>query len=191
MARALGLKRAMDAHAAFVRAVRSRPEAERAALSKRESLRLDQLEKRIRSRDARSGQTGAPPHRPRGPPPGAGVSASSWGLTSAVSRSITAASGLAKCVALAPTNSGGPTATDFATQATPVLRQVQARHPDQPRSDPCSVCLRTQRRWFFCRSAGCTVAQHTGCWDGVVVPVWSCCPNHLAKLLQPRAERRP
>ena len=52
VARALGLKRAMDAHAAFVRAVRSRPEAERAALSKRESLRLDQLEKRIRSRDA-------------------------------------------------------------------------------------------------------------------------------------------
>ena len=52
VARALGLKRAMDAHAAFVRAVRSRPEAERVALSKRESLRLDQLEKRIRSRDA-------------------------------------------------------------------------------------------------------------------------------------------
>jgi hypothetical protein len=52
VARALGLKRAMDAQAAFVRAVRSRPDTERAALSKRESLRLDQLEERIRSRDA-------------------------------------------------------------------------------------------------------------------------------------------
>ena len=52
VARALGLKRAMDAQAAFVRAVRSRPDPERAALSKRESLRLDQLEERIRSRDA-------------------------------------------------------------------------------------------------------------------------------------------
>ena len=52
VARALGLKRAMDAQAAFLRALRSRPEPERAALSKRESLRLDQLEERIRSRDA-------------------------------------------------------------------------------------------------------------------------------------------
>jgi hypothetical protein len=50
--RALGLKRAIDAQAAFVRAVRSRPDPERAGLSKRESLRLDQLEERIRSRDA-------------------------------------------------------------------------------------------------------------------------------------------
>ena len=52
VAGALGLKRAMDAHAAFVRTVRSRPDPERAALSKREPLRLDQLEERIRSRDA-------------------------------------------------------------------------------------------------------------------------------------------
>ena len=52
VALALGLKRAMDAQAAFVRGIRSRPEAERAALSHRESLRLDQLEERIRSRDA-------------------------------------------------------------------------------------------------------------------------------------------
>jgi hypothetical protein len=42
----------MDAQAAFIRAMRSRPEAERLALSQRESMRLDQLEKRIRTRDA-------------------------------------------------------------------------------------------------------------------------------------------
>jgi AraC-like DNA-binding protein len=52
VARTLGLKRATDAQAAFVRAARSRPEAERAELSKREAIRLDQLEKRIRARDA-------------------------------------------------------------------------------------------------------------------------------------------
>lgn len=52
VARALDLKRAMDAQAAFLRALRSRPGAEQAALAKRESLRLDQLEERIRSRDA-------------------------------------------------------------------------------------------------------------------------------------------
>ena len=38
--------------AAFVRVLRSRPEAERAALASRESQRLDQLEQRIRTRDA-------------------------------------------------------------------------------------------------------------------------------------------
>ena len=52
VASALGLKRTTDAHAAFVRVLRSRPEAERAALSSRESQRLDQLEQRIRTRDA-------------------------------------------------------------------------------------------------------------------------------------------
>ena len=52
VARTIGLKRAMDAQAAFIRAMRSRPEAERLALSQRESMRLDQLEKRIRTRDA-------------------------------------------------------------------------------------------------------------------------------------------
>jgi hypothetical protein len=51
VASALGLKRTTDAHAAFVRVLRSRPEAERAALSSRESQRLDQLEQRIRTRD--------------------------------------------------------------------------------------------------------------------------------------------
>ena len=51
VASAVGLKRATDAHAAFVRVLRSRPEAERAALAQRESARLDQLEQRIRSRD--------------------------------------------------------------------------------------------------------------------------------------------
>jgi hypothetical protein len=52
VARALGLRRAGDRQAVFVRAVQSRPEAERAALSRRESLGLDQLENRTRSRDA-------------------------------------------------------------------------------------------------------------------------------------------
>jgi len=52
VASAVGFKRATDAHAAFVRVLRSRPEAERAALSHRESQRLDQLEQRIRTRDA-------------------------------------------------------------------------------------------------------------------------------------------
>jgi hypothetical protein len=42
----------MGAQAAFVRAMRNLPEGERKALAKRESDRLDQLEARIRSRDA-------------------------------------------------------------------------------------------------------------------------------------------
>jgi cytidylate kinase len=52
VARALGLKRAMNAQEAFVRAMRSLPEPERKALGRRESQRLDELEARIRSRDA-------------------------------------------------------------------------------------------------------------------------------------------
>jgi hypothetical protein len=52
VARSLGLKRAADAHASFVRALRSRPDGERAAMAERESGRLDLLETRIRGRDA-------------------------------------------------------------------------------------------------------------------------------------------
>jgi hypothetical protein len=52
VARTLGIKRATDAHSAFVRAVRARPEGERAELNRREAERLDILETRIRTRDA-------------------------------------------------------------------------------------------------------------------------------------------
>ena len=52
VARMLGIKRAVNAQQAFVRAMHSLPDKERAALSKREAERLDQLEVRIRSRDA-------------------------------------------------------------------------------------------------------------------------------------------
>jgi len=52
VARTLGIKRAVDAQAAFVRAMHRLPDGERNALYKRESERLDQLEARIRSRDA-------------------------------------------------------------------------------------------------------------------------------------------
>ena len=51
VARTLGIKRAAEAQAAFIRAIRGRPEEERAALTQRESDRLDILEKRIRDRD--------------------------------------------------------------------------------------------------------------------------------------------
>jgi hypothetical protein len=52
VARSLGFKRASMAQAAFLRALRQREGAERAQLTKRESARLDQLETRIRTRDA-------------------------------------------------------------------------------------------------------------------------------------------
>ncbi|HZT65471.1 MAG TPA: hypothetical protein VFA11_06760 [Acidimicrobiales bacterium] len=52
MARNLGLKRAGDARAAFLRALRSQGEDERKQIVVREHQRLDQLEIRIRSRDA-------------------------------------------------------------------------------------------------------------------------------------------
>jgi hypothetical protein len=51
VAKALGIKRSGDAHAAFLRALRGRPAKERAAMTKRESERLDRLERRVRSRD--------------------------------------------------------------------------------------------------------------------------------------------
>jgi hypothetical protein len=52
VASALGIKRAVNAQEAFVRAMRSLSEKERSAMHQRESARLDQLEARIRSRDA-------------------------------------------------------------------------------------------------------------------------------------------
>lgn len=52
VAQSLGIKRATEAQAAFVRVLRGRPEAERVALAEREARRLDQLEERIRGRDA-------------------------------------------------------------------------------------------------------------------------------------------
>lgn len=48
IARQLGIARAVDAQAAFVRALRHQPDAARADLVRRESVRLDDLEKRIR-----------------------------------------------------------------------------------------------------------------------------------------------
>lgn len=52
MARNLGLKRATDARAAFLRALRSCGEDDRRAIVVREHQRLDELEARIRTRDA-------------------------------------------------------------------------------------------------------------------------------------------
>lgn len=52
VARSLGLKRATDARAAFLRALRGRPQPERGEIAARERQRLDQLEVRIRDRDA-------------------------------------------------------------------------------------------------------------------------------------------
>lgn len=52
VASALGLKRAVNAQEAFVRAMRNLPQGEGKALRARELARLDQLEARIRSRDA-------------------------------------------------------------------------------------------------------------------------------------------
>ena len=52
IARTVGMKRAADARQAFLRELRSLPDAERQALVEREMGRLDKLEARIRSRDA-------------------------------------------------------------------------------------------------------------------------------------------
>jgi hypothetical protein len=48
----LGLKRATEARQAFIRGMRSKPEGERKLIADRERERLDQLEVRIRTRDA-------------------------------------------------------------------------------------------------------------------------------------------
>lgn len=52
IARTLGLKRAADARAAFLRELRNRSDEERQGLVERELGRLDKLEARIRARDA-------------------------------------------------------------------------------------------------------------------------------------------
>jgi hypothetical protein len=52
IAQRLGLRRARDAHQAFIRAVNSRSGDEQRDLVARENARLDVLEARIRSRDA-------------------------------------------------------------------------------------------------------------------------------------------
>jgi hypothetical protein len=52
VASSLGVKRAVDAQAAFLRALRQREGEERSRLVQRESDRLDTLEARIRTRDA-------------------------------------------------------------------------------------------------------------------------------------------
>ena len=52
MARSAGFKRAVDAQAGFLRALRQREGEERSRLIQRESTRLDELEARIRMRDA-------------------------------------------------------------------------------------------------------------------------------------------
>ncbi len=51
VAKTLGIARGSEAHAAFLRAFRARPEKERLAMAKRENHRLDLLEKRVRSHD--------------------------------------------------------------------------------------------------------------------------------------------
>ena len=52
MASSLGFKRAVDAQAAVLRAIRKREGEDRNQLIQRESSRLDELEARIRTRDA-------------------------------------------------------------------------------------------------------------------------------------------
>jgi hypothetical protein len=52
IARTLGLKRATDARHAFLRALRAAPDDERKLIARRENQRLDELEARIRARDA-------------------------------------------------------------------------------------------------------------------------------------------
>jgi hypothetical protein len=51
IASSLGLRRSVDAHAAFMRGVRAVPEADRGDLVARENERLNHLETRIRTRD--------------------------------------------------------------------------------------------------------------------------------------------
>ena len=52
IASTLGLKRATDAREAFLRALRAAPDDEHALIAQREHQRLDELEARIRARDA-------------------------------------------------------------------------------------------------------------------------------------------
>ena len=52
IARTLGLERATEAHTSFVRALEKHEDGERRQLIKNEEARLDELEQRIRQRDA-------------------------------------------------------------------------------------------------------------------------------------------
>jgi hypothetical protein len=52
IARSLGLDRATEAHRSFVRAIGTHEGADRQGLIEREETRLDELEQRIRTRDA-------------------------------------------------------------------------------------------------------------------------------------------
>lgn len=52
IARSLGLERATEAHRSFVRAIGTHEGAERRQIIEREETRLDELEQRIRTRDA-------------------------------------------------------------------------------------------------------------------------------------------
>lgn len=52
IARQLGLRRATDAHKAFIRALRTRAGEDQVNLVAKEQVRLDRLEVRIRERDA-------------------------------------------------------------------------------------------------------------------------------------------
>jgi hypothetical protein len=52
VASSLGLKRSVDAQAAFLRALRQHEGEDQSHLAQRESDRLDKLETRIRTRDA-------------------------------------------------------------------------------------------------------------------------------------------
>ena len=52
VARSLGFRRSNDARQAFLRGMRGRPDSERRMIADRERQRLDELEQRIRTRDA-------------------------------------------------------------------------------------------------------------------------------------------
>jgi hypothetical protein len=52
IARSLGLERATEAHRSFVRAIGTHEGTERRQIIEREETRLDELEQRIRTRDA-------------------------------------------------------------------------------------------------------------------------------------------
>jgi hypothetical protein len=57
IARRLGLRRATDAHHAFIRALSSRTGEEQREMVAREQARLDLLESRVRARDAAEPET--------------------------------------------------------------------------------------------------------------------------------------
>src|SRR5262249_2435706 len=66
IASTLGLKRATDARESFLRGLRAAPEDQRTLMVQREHQRLDELENRIRSRDAAAPDKLERPGRPIG-----------------------------------------------------------------------------------------------------------------------------